>query len=201
MKTELCELFEKYLADKTNWNGRGHTYSSEYYNLFKDLKEKKLKILEIGIGTRNHMVSIVGEEYKPGASLRAWRDFFINSQIYAFDIDKNIVFEEERIKCFQGDQSTNTELQNVLQKMFVFNGDEFKFDIIIDDGSHELNHQVTSLLFFLKHLKENGIYIVEDVRASNIQHFENLDVPNASITYIHKGENEWDNFVVYKPTN
>ena len=87
------------------------------------------------------------------------------------------------------------------KKMFNFNGNEFKFDIIIDDGSHELNHQVTSLLFFLNHLKENGIYIVEDVRASDIQHFKNLDVPNASITHIHYGNNAWDSFVVYKHTN
>ena len=84
--------------------------------------------------------------------------------------------------------------------MFDFNGNEFKFDIIIDDGSHELNHQVTSLLFFLKHLKENGIYIVEDVRASNIQHFKDLDVPNVSITHIREGKSEWDNFVIFVTT-
>ena len=28
---------------------------------------------------------------KPGASLRAWRDYFVNSVVYGADIDKNIL--------------------------------------------------------------------------------------------------------------
>ena len=37
---------------------------------------------------------------KPGASLRAWRDYFENALIYGADIDKNILFKENRINTF-----------------------------------------------------------------------------------------------------
>ena len=41
---------------------------------------------------------------KPGASLRVWRDYFPNAIIYGADIDKDILFAEERIKTFYIDQ-------------------------------------------------------------------------------------------------
>lgn len=37
--------------------------------------------------------------YRPGASLRVWRDFFPNAVIYGWDIDPSaMVYDEERIK-------------------------------------------------------------------------------------------------------
>ena len=33
----------------------------------------------------------------PGASLRVWKDFFSNAKIYGSDIDKDILFNEDRI--------------------------------------------------------------------------------------------------------
>ena len=198
MKTELCELFLKHLSDKTKIGNNGHSYSKEYFNLFKDIRNNHIKMLEIGIGNKAIMDPLVGAEYKPGASLRAWKEFFINAQIYSFDIQKEVIFEEDRIKCFEGDQSCNEGLDKVLSKIFDHNGKEFKFDVIIDDGSHILGHQLHTLLYLIKYLKNDGIYVVEDVRFHDIHHFKNLVVPNASISFIHRGENDWDSFIVYK---
>jgi hypothetical protein len=44
--------------------------------------------------------------------------------------------------------------------------DDPKFDIIIDDGSHIMDHQIVTLNRLFKHLNDGGIYIIEDVCTS-----------------------------------
>ena len=39
----------------------------------------------------------MGTEGKPGASLRAFRDFCMNAEVIWADIDKRILFKEDRI--------------------------------------------------------------------------------------------------------
>ena len=48
-------------------------YTKPYYAYFSPLKNKDITLLEIGI--------------KEGASIRMWRDFFINGKIYGIDIN------------------------------------------------------------------------------------------------------------------
>ena len=53
------------------------------------------------MGTNDtNVLSNMGPEGKPLASLRAWRDYFQNANIYGADIDKNILKDEDRIKMF-----------------------------------------------------------------------------------------------------
>ena len=50
-------------------------------------------------------MSFYGTGYRPGASLRAWRDALPNSQIFGADIDGSILFNnEERIRTARADQ-------------------------------------------------------------------------------------------------
>ena len=86
------------------------------------------KILEIGLGTDNeNLLSNMGKQGKPGASLKAFRDYFKNSKIYGADIDKNILFSDLKIKTSFVDQ-TNQKSMDLLFKKFGGN-----FDLIIDD--------------------------------------------------------------------
>jgi len=85
-KTELCELFYKYGADKCP--AIRHSYSPEYYTLLKEYKSQFTDILEIGVGNDCQLRYVF--EYIPGASLRAWRDFFTDANVYGIDIDKCI---------------------------------------------------------------------------------------------------------------
>jgi hypothetical protein len=63
------------------------------------------KFFECGLGTNNpNLLSSMGSMGKPGASLRVWRDYFLNAIIYGADIDKDILFAEEKIKTFYIDQ-------------------------------------------------------------------------------------------------
>jgi len=99
MKTELCELFEKYYSDKCPQLGL-HSYSPFYYEYLSEYKEKFLDIVEIGVGNKELMGRYLGENYQMGASLKAWRDFFVNANVYGLDIRKDVLFKEDRLACF-----------------------------------------------------------------------------------------------------
>lgn len=69
---KIKELLNFYGSDKANY----HDYHLIYSSIFKD-ETKVKKILEIGLGTDNtKLLSNMGKNGKPGASLRAFRDFF-----------------------------------------------------------------------------------------------------------------------------
>jgi len=47
----------------------------------------------------------MGINYKPGSSLRVWKDYFKNAEIYGADLDKTILFNnEDKIHTFYVDQ-------------------------------------------------------------------------------------------------
>jgi hypothetical protein len=168
MKTELCEIMTKYGSDKGNVQ---HNYTVYYHSLFKNLRDDKMNIFELGLGTNNlDIKSNMGINGKPGASLRGWKEYFKNSQVYGADIDHRILFCEERIKTYYCDQK-NIE---VVKKMW--DNDDLKnimFDIIIEDGLHEFDANFIFLTNSIHKLKLNGIYICEDLLPNTIELFEN----------------------------
>jgi hypothetical protein len=161
-RTKLCDLMDFYGSDKAS--GR-HNYTKLYYQLFRDIQNKNLNIFELGLGTNNDdVVSNMGVDGKPGASLRGWRDFFPNSNIFGADIDKRILFEENRIKTFYCDQTKPNEIQKLWEN------EELKceFDIIVEDGMHSFDSSVIFLDNSIHKLKNNGIYIIEDIAVDEI---------------------------------
>jgi hypothetical protein len=153
----LFELVEKHGTDKT-LSGYTNTYS----DLFEPIKDKITSVLEIGLGTLNPAIisSFSGitqhfEYYKPGGSLRVWRDFFPEAQVYGIDIAKDCMFSEDRIKTFLFDSSEKEYSDYYL--------DGLEFDIIIDDGNHDPKYQIKTLRNLFPKLRENGLYIIEDI--------------------------------------
>jgi hypothetical protein len=196
-KTELCDLFIKYKSDKCPQIL--HSYSNEYYNLLNDIKDNVKNVIEIGIGNDELMKPICGFSYEVGASLRAWRDFFNNANIYGLDIREDVLFNEDRINTFYTDQSKEIELEKTVKNIKEFNNNEsLEFDLIIDDGSHIVEHMLLSINTLAKHLKVGGIYIIEDIQHKDINIFTNLKIDNFEIIKIHAGLNYWDDFVAYK---
>ena len=168
-----------------------HNYMPTYERLFKNLKSCISHLLEIGCGGMYDLKSTLSEGdikrnfYKSGNSLRMWRDYFINANIYGIDINKDLMFTEDRIKTFVADQSSEQDLKSVIDKI------NDPLDIIIDDGSHQGQHQVFSFMYLNKYLAPNGIYVIEDVQPSNIEGFKNLSIfPEHFKGYINQ------NFVV-----
>jgi hypothetical protein len=105
----LNKLFNKYGSDKAVYG-----YSELYVTILEECNQNlttnaPLSILEVGIGTNNPNVpSNMGARGKPGASLRAFRDFDSKIECIGFDIDSSILFQESRIRTFAADQQDLT---------------------------------------------------------------------------------------------
>ncbi len=160
--TELCEIMGRYGSDKghINISSSPHNYTIFYYNLFKDIKNNNLRIFELGLGTNNiNLPSNMGVDGKPGASLYGWKEFFKNSNIFGADIDKNILFNTDRIKTFYCDQTNIDSIRNLWNEKEL----EENFDIIIEDGLHTFEANVCFFENSIHKLKKNGYYIIEDI--------------------------------------
>lgn len=151
----LKDLFDKYGSDKA----RTHEYHLLYGPLL--MLRDEVAVLEIGLGTNNkNIVSNMTSHGKPGASLRAFRDFLPDAQIYGADIDRGILFSEERIKTFFVDQ-TDLGSFSALGAWL-----PAEFDLVIDDGLHSPNANLATLIFGLGRLKVSGHLVIEDISPS-----------------------------------
>jgi len=168
--TPLCEIMGRNGSDKGHEDLKTsrHNYTTFYHSIFKDIRDKSLRIFELGLGTNNvNLPSNMGADGKPGASLYGWGEFFTNSKIYGADIDSDILFNTDKIKTFFCDQ-TNPHIIKYMWKH-----DELKegFDIIIDDGFHTFDANVCFFENSIHKLLENGYYIIEDIKNSQLKLF------------------------------
>ena len=105
----------------------------------------------------------MGSMGKPGASLRVWRDYFPNEIIYGADIDKDILFAEERIKTFYIDQLDSVAIKECWSSI-----NEKDFDFIVDDGLHTFDAGLTLFVQSIDRLSIDGVYIIEDVAINDL---------------------------------
>jgi hypothetical protein len=171
--TPLCEIMGRNKSDKgsTNITTSWHNYTTFYYSIFKNIRNEKLRIFELGLGTNNvNLPSNMGADGLPGASLYGWEEFFTNSLIYGADIDKAILFNTEKIKTFYCDQ-TNPD---IIKQMWNENNDlSENFDIIVEDGLHHFSANVCFFENSIHKLKPSGYYIIEDILLNEIPLFNN----------------------------
>ncbi len=162
-KTPLCSIMATRGSDKSNY----HNYTTLYSLLFDRHKQEKLNIFEMGLGTPyTDVPSNMGPRGSAGASLRGWADYFQRAHIYGADIDSRILFQQDKISTFYCDQRSPSDISQMFHSM----QDPF-FDIIIDDGLHEFDANVTFLQQAACRLKEGGIYIVEDLQPATLRGF------------------------------
>ena len=153
---KIKTIFDKYGSDKALY----HSYHLPYGEIFKDLNpSRKLNILEIGIGSNNPKIaSFMSNYHTPGSSLRALKEIFPNSQIFGADLDKDILFEEERIKTSFVDQLNASSFEEMHE-----NFNKPKYDLIIEDGLHSIPASLNTLNFALKNTNDNGVIVLEDL--------------------------------------
>jgi hypothetical protein len=148
---ELRELFDRHGSDKAIQD-----YHHLYGPILKDRQAIKA-VLEIGIGTNHtHVVSHM-KNGRPGASLRAFRDYLTNAQVFGADIDTSILLEESRIKTFFVDQLKPESFDALNQAI------PTDLDLIIDDGLHSPDANIATLLFGLSRVRSGGWVVVEDI--------------------------------------
>jgi SAM-dependent methyltransferase len=154
--TKMCRVMTKNGSDK----GRALKYTAVYSALFKKRCDQPLRILELGLGTNNaDAPSNMGVFGVPGASLRGWRELFPRALVYGADIDRGILFEEDRIKTFYCDQLDRSSIRELWSHPDLQGG----VDVIIEDGLHTFEANISFLEGSLDHLRPGGIYVTEDI--------------------------------------
>ena len=133
------------LSDKIFWHG----YIPFYESFFVGRKFRN--IAEFGV-------------YK-GRSIRWLLERFPDTLIYGADI---LPIQAEwpvdtRFHFTQLDQGSRQEIYRFLNQC--------RFDLIIEDGSHQPQHQINCLIEGLDALDSNGVYILEDIETSYPSHY------------------------------
>lgn len=195
----LTQLAKKYNVDKCPdiiSKYPTHSYISAYETILSPIREGATNVLEIGIGNVPLMSGII-DDYKPGCSLRMWRDYFPNATVYGCDILESVLFSEERICTFQVDQSQEQSLRTMISSIGISD-----FDFIIDDGSHLPEHQELTFKTLWSFIKPGGIYIIEDVNVNKMKLFADIhkkyNFSDAECIFTHYGSWEGDNFVAFR---
>jgi cephalosporin hydroxylase len=148
MDNILDVLAFKYNTDK-RIGANNHGYTEIYFDQLNDKRDKVRKVMEIGI--------------HKGGSLKMWRDFFPLADVYGLDNHRELLFEADRIKSVFAEQDEELSLIEARKEI----GDNF--DLMIDDGSHEIKDQLLSFKVFWPSVKVGGIYVIEDVFVENME--------------------------------
>ena len=153
----IDDLFYYYGSDKSDKikisDSPGHGYSKFYTKYLENLKNKKNNILEIGSFA--------------GASAASFAKYLPGSKIFCFDINvSNFNFVSKDIHVYGINVANVEKTEEVLKKIFKNYNFEL-FDIIVDDGSHNLSDMLTSFSTFFKHLKKDGVFVIEDFKFPN----------------------------------
>lgn len=136
--------------DPGNTSGKSskvHNYVEAYANYFHHRRNEPIKLLEIGI--------------HKGHSVQLWENYFPQGDLHFMDIRfDDIEYHSKRSHYYLADQANVDDLNRVIHETGGC------FDVIIDDGGHWMNQQITSFIHLFPHVKSGGLYIIEDLHTS-----------------------------------
>lgn len=133
LRLKSCLGNNKIFDDRVGLRGYNRVYSLHMK------QDDAPNLLEIGIRT--------------GYGLRAWKDYFDESEIAGVDIS---------FSWIQADVSDCT-LYKASTTESEFWKDKPEYDYIIDDGDHDPVAQVNTMEYAMEHLVFGGLYFIEDV--------------------------------------
>jgi len=146
------ELLDIFLNNKNNVVHKWHHYIPLYDKYFGSFRNRPIRFLEIGVSK--------------GGSLQMWRQYFGDDAII-FGIDINPECKEYNGLSGQvriGSQADEDFLVSVVAEMG-------GIDIVLDDGSHRMEHIVGSLKILFPKLNNSGIYLIEDLHTAYWRNF------------------------------
>ena len=126
-------------------------YFDIYEKHFARFRGKSPVMLEIGV---------LG-----GGSLQMWKEYFgPGTQIVGLDINpKCKKFEEDGIDVVIGSQDDEAVLDDLLER--------YAFDIVLDDGSHQMDHLNATFSHLYTAISPNGVYLLEDLHCCYFPRF------------------------------
>ncbi len=146
------DLLDLFADNKDFIVHKWHHYIPLYERYFSPFRGRNIRFLEIGVSK--------------GGSLQMWRRYFGDQAvIYGIDIDPacskfNGLAGQVRI----GSQADGEFLEAVIEEMG-------GLDLVLDDGSHHMEHIRRSLQVLFPHLSDGGLYMIEDLHTSYWKEF------------------------------
>src|SRR5215472_9190747 len=122
-------------------------YFPIYDRHFSWYRNKSLTFLEIGVAR--------------GGSLQMWQRFFGPlAKIVGVDInEKSKSYETPGTFVRIGNQADEQFLQSLINEFGIP-------DVVLDDGSHQMEHLAKTFNFLYPKLPKNGVYVVEDLHTA-----------------------------------
>lgn len=144
------------LYGNTDKYARGYTVP--YARHLAPLRYRKNHLIEIGVGGFSSDEMYRGPA--PGGSLRVWRDFLPRSRVVGFDLEAKSVALGSRVTFVRGDQGNEGDLARAVSGLGAAP------NIVIDDGSHLVDHARASFNYLFPLMPAGGLYVVEDLHTS-----------------------------------
>ena len=113
-----------------------------YDRYFAPWRDEPINFMEIGLAS--------------GASVATWKSYFRKAKIIGVDNNpKCAAFADDRVTIEIGSQDDPEFLEYVCAK--------FPPTIVVDDGSHQADHIMTSFKTIFPKLRPGGLYVIEDI--------------------------------------
>jgi hypothetical protein len=147
-------------AQKNSFESKPKGYLEIYQRHFATLKDRPIKLLELGVAK--------------GASMQMWRDFFPKAVIAGLDLLPEWESDDPRVRIYRGAQNDTALLTKIADECAPDG-----FDIIVDDAAHigEMA-KISFWHLFLNHLKPGGIYAIEDWGTGYFGGYRNVYYPD-----------------------
>lgn len=129
-----------------------HNFTSVYERFLFDKRDSIQRMIEIGV--------------LRGSSIQMWERYLPNAKILGLDVNPVYFSERElgpRVTLAVCDATRENEVKSVLDSTGIAPG---SVDIIIDDGSHIVSHQVRTMGLMWKYVKPGGLYVIEDMHTA-----------------------------------
>lgn len=122
-------------------------YFDIYDKFFNKFVGKTPNVLEIGVAN--------------GGSMEMWFKFFENAHLYGLDNNAQVLDLpfNFKVQIDIGNQADVTFWEKYLM-------DKPLFDVVIDDGGHEMAEQLNTLICVFPKLRPGGVYLIEDTHTS-----------------------------------
>ena len=146
------QLYEHFLNNTGAPIHKSLHYFPVYERHFQRYVGRPVTVIEIGAGG--------------GGSSQMWRRYFGPlAQIIGLDIRPECkAFESHQVSMRIGDQSDTNFLASVI--------DEFGTpDIVIDDGSHRMDHVLATFAYLYPRTAKDGVFLVEDMHTAYWEEF------------------------------
>ena len=177
----MARSFVEICAGLHTDKARKHSYETVYPKYFENIRNDVKEMCDLGICR--------------GGSLILWEEYFPNAMITGIDIQEldtdgipSLSHKRDRNDLYIMDSTDNSLIQKNLGKK--------TFDIIVDDGSHNIDDQIQTLKNLWPLLKNGGIYVIEDIE--EIESFSKFSgIENCDCLDLRKNKGRWDDLIIF----